>query len=1025
MSVLTSLLVRDQVVSVRKIEEAIQQQVIAGGTVETVLLEMNAVAENVMSAYKAAGFGLLPATRDEVMMVPRDTVRRVPRDVATRYRMMPLSAEGRTLVVAVSEPLSQEDDQQLGFLLGCELVQRIVTEARLCASLSHHYEMEVEPRLRRLAEKLRGRDPGEVPYVAPPPSGKVGSRSDVPRKFVDDDDDDEDLFESPRITGKYAFGVSSKAPAAGSGGVAAGESAPPGVAEASFSDTASVRPGRRLRGPLAPKAALELLDQAADRDAILEIFFAFARQFFDYTALFVVHDDIAEGRDANGSGASGDDVRRLAVPLDIPGSFAAVREAPVARSIDLRHSELDAITARDLGRVEAQPAVLLPLTIRQRVVLILYGDRNGEPFGVADLPELLAFAPRVADAFERIILARKFRDYAAPAAEGASQTSEASSLKAAASVVSAHVAERPARSAEGWGGANTADPPRAAVKRSLEGAAAATAQPTPPRGRRRTVLGMPAGESGLREPGATKQAPVGPRVTLESWGGPPTAASRPALMEHLGVPRSAPPPPMVPQPPPVGVGKTSAEADDEAILGGSDAVVGLLPPAPVERDEASDGSDEPELIVEASSEVDFEGFDDEEDSRRMLDAPDVGDPTVGTYRVQPATEELVGPRRSSPRAGADGVSRGALGGHRERMNTRPVKRHARRGDARREEPGETTRREVVRLGPAAPTAATSSEEVAIELPLAAVVRPSDPFPNEPSVIVDMGDSVEALTAELMSCGPEDEGAIVQMLLATGEAALPVLVSHFPGPLWFDRRQPHRRLPRGRDVSAIARALSAFRVRAVLYVASLLEVDDADARFYATLLAAELVHPELVQPLGRRIFDEDDGTRALALDVLRLFRTCSAQIDELLRELRATARVRGKEPERRRIAVRALGELRDAGAVELLVETLADSDQATVEVAVRSLSLITRQDFGESVRRWQTWVERNRGRHRIEWLIDALLHDDEQMRATAGEELKQLTQQYYGYHPALPKHDREVAQRKYRAWWNEEGRKRFQ
>jgi hypothetical protein len=47
-----------------------------------------------------------------------------------------------------------------------------------------------------------------------------------------------------------------------------------------------------------------------------------------------------------------------------------------------------------------------------------------------------------------------------------------------------------------------------------------------------------------------------------------------------------------------------------------------------------------------------------------------------------------------------------------------------------------------------------------------------------------------------------------------------------------------------------------------------------------------------------------------------------------------------------------------------------------------------------------------------------------MRRAAGDELKQLTQEYYGYHPSLPRREREIAQKKYRAWWETEGQKRF-
>ena len=167
MSALTSLLVRDQRVPVRKIEEAIQRQVISGGRLDTVLLELKLVPENVLSAYLGVIHDLLPATRDEVMKVSRDVVRMVPKEVAAQHRMVPLSSEDRTLCVAVADPLDAATEAQLGFLLGAEIVQRVVTTARISAGLHHHYGVDLIPRMRRLIEKLRQTEPGAIPYVAP------------------------------------------------------------------------------------------------------------------------------------------------------------------------------------------------------------------------------------------------------------------------------------------------------------------------------------------------------------------------------------------------------------------------------------------------------------------------------------------------------------------------------------------------------------------------------------------------------------------------------------------------------------------------------------------------------------------------------------------------------------------------------------------------------------------------------------------------------------------------------------------
>src|SRR6188472_1735079 len=90
MSALTSSLVRDGVVPVRKIEEALQRQVISGGDVETVLLEMEAASENVLAGYRAALYDLPPVTREAVMTVAPEIVKLVPAEVATQHRLVPL-----------------------------------------------------------------------------------------------------------------------------------------------------------------------------------------------------------------------------------------------------------------------------------------------------------------------------------------------------------------------------------------------------------------------------------------------------------------------------------------------------------------------------------------------------------------------------------------------------------------------------------------------------------------------------------------------------------------------------------------------------------------------------------------------------------------------------------------------------------------------------------------------------------------------------------------------------------------------
>jgi hypothetical protein len=53
----------------------------------------------------------------------------------------------------------------------------------------------------------------------------------------------------------------------------------------------------------------------------------------------------------------------------------------------------------------------------------------------------------------------------------------------------------------------------------------------------------------------------------------------------------------------------------------------------------------------------------------------------------------------------------------------------------------------------------------------------------------------------------------------------------------------------------------------------------------------------------------------------------------------------------------------------------------------------------------------------------LTHDAADVRRAAGEELRAMSRQYFGYASDLPPRDRERAQQRYRDWWITEGKTR--
>ena len=87
-------------------------------------------------------------------------------------------------------------------------------------------------------------------------------------------------------------------------------------------------------------------------------------------------------------------------------------------------------------------------------------------------------------------------------------------------------------------------------------------------------------------------------------------------------------------------------------------------------------------------------------------------------------------------------------------------------------------------------------------------------------------------------------------------------------------------------------------------------------------------------------------------------------------------------------------------------------------------IVTRQDLGRNPSVWSAWWEMHANEHRVEWLIQSLTHEVPSIRRAAGDELKMLTREYFGYYDDLPPKERERAQARYVQWWRDEGQYRF-
>ena len=291
----------------------------------------------------------------------------------------------------------------------------------------------------------------------------------------------------------------------------------------------------------------------------------------------------------------------------------------------------------------------------------------------------------------------------------------------------------------------------------------------------------------------------------------------------------------------------------------------------------------------------------------------------------------------------------------------------------------------------------------------------------PSVIVDVASDTKELVQRLLSGDVSAGDQLVQI----GDSAITVLVGIFPGPISAELRRNSGDGPaKASECGPVLRALSRMGTRPVPFVAVRTADGDPAVRAWATRLLGEMPSGESSQAVVRRLTDDDAEVQRAALAAGHMLLRQPEAAEALQAKIAETVSDVTRPEANRHTLIEALAELRAPLVVPALLRLLEDGSPDIVRSAHWALGVITRQDFGTKAALWEEWWLANSIRHRIEWLIDALMHENQELRRTAGDELKSLTKEYFGYYDDLPKKERERAQDRYRKWWESKGKARF-
>jgi hypothetical protein len=966
---LSSSIVNQQVASVRDVEEALSRQSLYGGDLITNLLELAAVSEERLGKVLAECHDLEPAPTGELSVAPEYVRRLVPADVAQRFALYPLEEREGTLTLAVAEPLPAEVEQDLSFSLGSKIVQKVALLVRVRQAISRDYGSALDRRSLRVLARLSGR-PDPSPSSLPSPPEVSFSRRPLPTARP----------EQPSLE-------RTAAPKSGPAKSAAPKSAPPkslppkspapksspvkapsmqprvprAPALPDFSSLAKTPDSGRQRrlGPFTAAMAERALADAQTRDDVLRAFFDFSSQYFDYSALFAVQGDLAEGRDASGAGAPRSRLLAVGVPLDLPSAMSRARDATTYELTRLASGGLDGALAKDLERRPGRLVLFLPVQVRGRTVLILYGDHGERDVELQAIGEVISFAPLVANAFERLILRKRLRD------------------KGEAGPPSMRIRPRqPARAPLPNAGE------RAATLASLIEERSRSSLPSKPSSRPPVAP-------------TAKRSPLPPQPSPDPIT-PPTPRYTPAPTVAIPVisigPASSRRPPAT----------TSAPAPSVSSAPSARAVRGSEPPEDG-WDAAATGS--PFARVERGTKPGV---------GRDLNLPP---PPVPSVSEKPLAEGPPASLRSGSLPRLQLVSDGP-------PPLPPVV------DAQLSEAPEidVNSSELLEDEEFAPISDVSGVPLApASRSLAYSARPLPPRDTTqdegglPTVIVDLASDTQEFVDRLL----DGDASAGDKLVQIGDTAITVLASIFPGPITAELRRSSGDGPgKASECGPVLRTLARMGTRPVPFVAVRTADGDPVVRAWATRLLGEMPSSEAAQAVVRRLTDDDMDVQRAALAAGHMLLHHPEAAEALQAKIAETVSDVTRPEESRHSLIEALAELRAPLVIPTLIRLLEDGSPDIVRSAHWALGVIARQDFGTKAALWEEWWLANSSRHRIEWLIDSLMHENQDLRRAAGDELKSLTKEYFGYYDDLPKKERQRAQDRYREWWESKGKARF-
>ena len=378
---LGELLIKKNLLTQAQLEEALQAQVIFGGTLGTILIEMGLISENVLAEILANLINIPCLKPDQLEDIPEHVIKTISPELAEKHKVVPVAVNGKKLTLAMESPHDLKSIDEISFRTGYIIQPILALEVRLIFALEKFYG--VKRTMRYIAPPQHVREELDSAPIFHTPDGPVTA-----------EETDEELSEP----GSEQIYMRPNKTAEKQGEEQAAE----GIEELDEVDVIE----DLIDEEITLESACRALVKISDRNDVADAIIAYLGANYARAALFmVVAGQVTGWRSAKGrQPIPGFD--QLQLPLAEPSVLKTAVESNSYFIGPVQQSGANLALTTVLGKPAPTTALLIPMSMLGRVVGLIYVDDPDTDLSKA-VVDVQKLASKALMAFEILILQNK------------------------------------------------------------------------------------------------------------------------------------------------------------------------------------------------------------------------------------------------------------------------------------------------------------------------------------------------------------------------------------------------------------------------------------------------------------------------------------------------------------------------------------------------------------------------------------------------------------------------------------------